>query len=293
MSLQKRQQATATRHEKKPKPEGTLVLPVLTKSLSQTSFVSYPDLKKKMNDYIPSDFEPAFFQRASYRGFSDSIELSDVSHVVLGTLGELTSEYILDKAMKMATNCSKFRVLSWDAFSGGIGRILEVIREEAKIGREKQITQPLPNTADKGLGSGYLLSTNYRENFQKGSMKTSKPILYNPDINPIANDLTFKTQQMREIKPLYAGSPISVGHLPSYLGHVPKNITNPKKADQSRGHSRPMHNDLLLTQRGLGCIGGYSGHNPQYWTTDSIERTVGMDPRTTQGAAFGPERRIL
>ena len=118
-------------------------------------------------------------------------------------------------------------------------------------------------------------------------------MIYNPDTNPITKDPSTLIQVPREIKPLYEGTPISTGHIPNYRGHVPRNLNNPRKKDQAHGYARPIQNDLLLTQRGLGCIGGYAGHNPVYWTTENVERTCGLDPRTTQGAAFGPERRIL
>ena len=58
---------------------------------------------------------------------------------------------------------------------------------------------------------------------------------------------------------MYQGTPISVGHLPNYLGHVPKVISNHKKKIHSQGHAREMQNDLLLTQRGLDCVYGYAG----------------------------------
>ncbi len=293
VALKKAQQAVAPKQEmNRSKSETLTVLPVLKKSMSQTSFVSINDIKKSMKDYKAEDFKQNFMNKAFYRGYDDSIDIADTAHVVLATLGDLTTEYILDKVTKMATAVSQYRVVFWVDFERGIDNILKVLQAETVIGREKMCTFLEPNRADKGLGSGYRLSTNYRENFKQG-FKTVKPMLYNPDTNPITKDPESMIQRPREIKPLYAGTPISTGHIPNYLGHVPSNLSNPKKRMQSTGHARPMQNDLLLTQRGLGCIGGYAGHNPIYWTTDNVERTCGLDPRTTQGAAFGPERRLL
>lgn len=111
----------------------------------------------------------------------------------------------------------------------------------------------------QGLGAGYQLTTNYSENFLKFS-GTSKPKRYHPDNDPITKDLTTMRQVPREIKPLYSGTPISTGHIAGYLGHVPKKLSNERKIEHSLGHSRPMQNNLLLTQRGLGCVLGYSGN---------------------------------
>jgi hypothetical protein len=193
--------------------------------------------------------------------YEDSIDISDTSHVVLATLGDLTTEYILDKVKKMATAAAVFRAVSWASFEKGIDNILNVLQAETVIGREKMCRFLEPNRVDKGLGSGYQLSTNYRDNFKRGGI-TLKPMIYNPDTNPITKDPSTLIQVPREIKPLYEGTPISTGHIPNYRGHVPRNLNNPRKKDQAHGYARPIQNDLLLTQRGLGCRGGYAGHNP-------------------------------
>lgn len=291
-ALKKMQQATAPRFEKNNKEKEEVVLPVLAKSLSQTSYVSVKDMNKKLHDFQVDDFRAPFFNKARLRGQEDSIDIADTAHVVLATLGNLSTEYFIDKVTKMAIASAVFRMVSWETFAKGLDIILQVVREETVIGREKMWQPQAPNAADKGLGTGYQLTSNYREYFTRGP-PTRKPVIYHPDNNPITKDKTTTIQTNREIKPLHAGSAMSVQHIPGYLGHVPRNLSNPKKKDHSFGQSRPMQNDLLLTQRGLGCIGGYAGHNPIYWTTDSIERSCGEDPRTTQGAAFGPERRML
>jgi len=292
MNLQEIQQKTAPRHQKEGRSIGTVVLPVLKKTLSQTSFVSFSDLKNKLGDFTANDFKGAFDERAAFRGLRDAIDISDVTQVVLATLGAITTEYILQKMTKMAAQAEKFRLISWFDFYSGTEKVLKVVQEEAVVGREKLCTFVESHAVDKGLGTGYQLTTNYSENFLKFSGIT-KPKRYHPDNDPITKDLTTRLQVPREIKPLYAGTPISTGHIANYLGHVPKNLSNGRKIEHSKGQSRPMKNDLLLTQRGLGCVLGYSGHNPTYWTTDSLERTCGCSALTTQGAAFGPERRML
>lgn len=113
-------------------------------------------------------------------------------------------------------------------------------------------------TPKQGLGSGYELTTNYRENFTKFP-NIVKPTRYHPDNNPISDDPAASVQSSREIKSLYQGTSIAVGHVANYLGHIPKVMSNLRKLEHSKGHARPKQNDLLLTQRGLGCIGGYSG----------------------------------
>lgn len=293
-ALKKAQQAKAPKEHKNiaQGDNKVTVLPVLKKTLSQTSYVSSANIKNSLKDFTAEDFKENFMNKAAFRGYEESIDISDTTHVVLATLGDLTTEYILDKVTKMATAAAIFRAVTWKSFEKGVDNILNVLQAETIIGREKMCKFPDPNRVDKGLGSGYQLTTNYREYFRKGGA-TMKPKIYNPDTNPITKDKSTIIQMPREIRPLHAGTPIFAGHVANYLGHVPRNLSNPKKYDHSLGHARPMQNDLLLTQRGLGCIGGYAGHNPIYWTTENMERTCGLDPRTTQGAAFGPERRIL
>jgi hypothetical protein len=87
-------------------------------------------------------------------------------------------------------------------------------------------------------------------------------------------------------------------------------LNQPVKRAHALAKAHETKNDLILTQRGLGCIKGYTGmyicfirvlwlnlflegHNPTYTLSEPRERATGCDPRTTQGAAFGPERRIL
>lgn len=292
MKLQELQQKTAPRHQREARSTGSVILPVLKKTLSQTSFVSFPDVNNSLKSITSEDFKDAFYDRSLFRGLEDCIDVSDVTHVVLATLGAMTTEYILEKMTKMASQVEKYRLIFWSDFQAGVDIVLKVIQAETVVGREKLCTFVESHTVDKGLGAGYQLTTNYSENFLKFS-GTSKPKRYHPDNDPITKDLTTMRQVPREIKPLYSGTPISTGHIAGYLGHVPKKLSNERKIEHSLGHSRPMQNNLLLTQRGLGCVLGYSGHNPTYWTTESVERTCGCSAMTTQGAAFGPERRML
>merc|ERR1711991_450954 len=138
-----------------------------------------------------------------------------------------------------ATASAVFRVVTWDTFAKGLEIILQVVREETVIGREKMWKPQQPNTVDKGLGTGYQLTSNYREYFAHRH-QTQKPTIYHPDNNPIANDKSTMMQISRDIKPLHAGSSLSVQQIPGYLGHIPRNISNPKKMDHSKGRARPM-----------------------------------------------------
>ena len=149
MELQKAQQMTAPRYQMTKPSDKVEVLPVLKKSLSKTSFINIVDAKKMLSDFTTEDFEKAFFERAQYRGSTEEIDISDINHVVLGTLGGLTTEYILDKFTKMANSLASHRTITWKEFSQGVSKVLQVISEELIIGREKSCVFPTPKIIDK------------------------------------------------------------------------------------------------------------------------------------------------
>ena len=61
-------------------------------------------------------------------------------------------------------------------------------------------------------------------------------------------------------KVLYAGTIKTTTQLPGYKGHIPRNVRNPRKLEHSSGMiDHPVQNNLVLTQRGMGGVLGYTG----------------------------------
>jgi hypothetical protein len=149
MKLQELQQKTAPRHQREIRSTGTVVLPVLKKTLSQTSFVSFPDMKNTLRSFTSEDFKGAFYDRSLFRGLEDAIDISDVTHVVLATLGTMTTEYILEKMTKMASQAEKYRLIFWPDFQEGVDKVLKVIQAETVVGREKLCTFVESHAVDK------------------------------------------------------------------------------------------------------------------------------------------------
>lgn len=112
---------------------------------------------------------------------------------------------------------------------------------------------------------------------------------------------------------LSAGTALGTMQLPGYTGHIPANKRNARKVEHSFGLvPRPFHNNLLLSQERVGCMAGYTGisyglpNDPRRFDINFMilgyvsknapefrERVTSTDPRTTNGAAFGPIRRML
>lgn len=149
MKLQELQQKTAPRHQREARSTGSVILPVLKKTLSQTSFVSFPDVNNSLKSITSEDFKDAFYDRSLFRGLEDCIDVSDVTHVVLATLGAMTTEYILEKMTKMASQVEKYRLIFWSDFQAGVDIVLKVIQAETVVGREKLCTFVESHTVDK------------------------------------------------------------------------------------------------------------------------------------------------
>ncbi len=71
-------------------------------------------------------------------------------------------------------------------------------------------------------------------------------------------------------------------------------MRNYRKLQHSFGKdAHPVYNNLILSQRGMGCVLGYTGYVPKETFFERKERMTACDPRTSTGAAFGATRMML
>jgi len=243
----------------------------LMTSTMKTGYINSGTLRANVGEANPDDFRTAFEQYMV--GNSDTIDSRDVKRMVVMALGDFQPDYVIDKYVVLIAAAAVNRRISWDQVSNIVPKASSLIKEECSPKREKAIRMGEKITIDKGLGSGEMLSTNYRDNFRTAH-----------EVQPLAPGET-KSQRYAK-KPLYLGTTKAVGHTPGYLGHIPTNIVNPHKESHAQGKPHPIQNDLMLTRKGtLSSMGNYSGHIPQY-TVMKNERCSGCDPRSTMGASF-------
>ncbi len=108
------------------------------------------------------------------------------------------------------------------------------------------------------LGAVQEVRTTYRDNFNK-----SEKIVFAKD----SRNFTLKSVDKDFARILDAGTVKSTLQVPGFKGHIPKNVRNIKKYEHSRGDvAHPVNNNLRLTQRGMGCVLGYTGR----WSNEFV-----------------------
>jgi hypothetical protein len=178
-------------------------------------------------------------------------------------------------------------------YSTLIPTVVTAVEVECKFRRELPALMVLmnrPRIVDKNLGSEGSTSSTYRDNFNK-----NKDLAFVDDYQGFRYT---KSEDGNGLNPaakiLYVGTTKSTHHLPGFKGHIPANVRNARKFEHSRGEEgHPVANNLRLTQRGMGCVLGYTGHVPHETSGPRQERTTACDPRTSNGAAFGSTRSLL
>eukprot|EP01035_Chromulina_nebulosa_P019488 gene19488-25374_t len=139
------------------------------------------------------------------------------------------------------------------------------------------------------------MSTLYRDTFSYHANQRSNDKLKLLKTYPhtATEDYLEKFDMDPSSKILNAGTTKGTFQLPGFSGHIPMNKRNARKVEHSIGlHTKPFLNNLLITQKSVGCLSGYSG----YISTNAppnITRLTGCDPRTSTGAAYGPVRYML
>lgn len=147
-------------------------------------------------------------------------------------------------------------------FSSLIPTVTAAVEAECKFRRELPALMVLmnrPRIVDKELGSLGNMSSTYRDNFNKQndlSFSNDFPgFQYTKTEEP-----TNKKGLNNAARILYAGTTKSTYHLPGFKGHIPANVRNTRKLQHSCGEDyHPVANNLRLTQRGMGCVLGYTG----------------------------------
>jgi hypothetical protein len=174
--------------------------------------------------------------------------------------------------------------------------VVAAVDAECKFRRDLPALMVLmnrPRIVDKDLGSLGNMSSTYRDNFN-----SRKDLTFAEGHPGFAYTKTVEPTNMKGLNNaaqiLYAGTTKSTYHLPGYKGHIPANVRNSRKLEHCSGEtSHPVANNLRLTQRGMGCVLGYTGHVPHETSGPRQERMTACDLRTTNGASFGRERAFL
>jgi hypothetical protein len=249
----------------------------LGKTIISDNFVNYQQyltiLKDKTINGSLDAFEKAFEKylkfcpSSSIRDSLGVISLFDIDLVVKDVLGNDCPEYIINRFKELGNSHAVHGEIGWNDFMLVIEQVIKAIESECIIHRELPpliILMNKPRTIDPNLGSLGELSTTYRDNFKdaKGGVgdRISFSSLRKDDINyeKPKEEIGFGLNNANKI--LYSGTSKGTYHLPGYRGHIPVNIRNERKAEHGCGKiPHPVVNDLVLTQRGMGCVLGYTG----------------------------------
>ncbi len=143
--------------------------------------------------------------------------------------------------------------------------VLMSVEAECSLRRELPALLQLmnrPRIVDANLGPMGDISTTYRDNFNKKrvvGLKNQEPEFSYSD--PAYRDDTV-VQLNESAKILCAGTIKGTHQLPGFKGHMPANVRNFRKFEHSFGiETHAIENNLRLTQRGMGCVLGYTGNS--------------------------------
>jgi hypothetical protein len=190
------------------------------------------------------------------------ISLFDVDLVVKDCLGDETPEFILDKFKELGNSFAVHGELAWKDFLTVVFKVQNAIEAECAYHKELPplvMLMTKPKAVDPKLGALGGSTTTYRDNFNGNgnfafSSTRQDDLFFEKPHEEIGSGLN------NAAKILCAGTSKGTHHLPGYRGHIPVNIRNNRKADHGSGKDpHPVVNDLILTQRGMGCVLGYTG----------------------------------
>lgn len=221
-----------------------------------------------------------------------------IAAIITKSLGSDTPEFIVDKFSILSTKYSVDKTISWATFESEVyPKVINAIQAECQFRRELPALLQLmnrPRIVDKNIGPLGDMTTNYRDFFNKEkeiSFADSASLTYSP--NMLSEGLET-IELNRAAKALCAGTIKGTARIPGFKGHMPRNTSNSIKYKHSVGTiEHPVDNNLRLTQRGMGAVLGYTGHIPHVIKGGNKERMTGMDPSTSNGAAYGPVRVYL
>lgn len=268
-----------------------------TRSQAMDAFQDQRDWSRKLLAEDQSSFEQSFREYAIEENtdFSMTVWTRNVAKVVKLNLGSSVPEFIHDRFSVLSRKYADEGRISWISFSNDvIPKVQSAVQSECQFRRELPALLKLmnrPRIIDPDIGPLGDMSTNYRDFFNKPqpmSFTESAKLTFRK-INELEGSSLVELNAAS--KALNAGTIKGTLQIPGYLGHVPKNVSNLRKFDHSVGKIvHPVDNNLRLTQRGMGAVLGYTGHIPHVIEGGNTERITGMDPRTSNGAAYGPVR---
>jgi hypothetical protein len=251
----------------------------LGKTTISDNFINYQQyltiLKDRTMNGSLEAFEKAFETYLKFAPSSSTfvhdklgvISLFDTDLVVKDVLGNDCPDYIINRFKELGNSYAVHGEIGWKDFCVVIEQVIKAIESECIIHRELPpliMLMNKPRTIDPNLGSLGESSTTYRDNFKDGKGGTADPVTFSSsrkeDINYEGpkEEIGFGLNKANKI--LYAGTSKGTYHLPGYRGHIPVNVRNERKAEHGCGKMpHPVVNDLILTQRGMGCVLGYTG----------------------------------
>lgn len=240
--------------------------------------------------------------------FEVAIKTNDIRKIVNNIFGANCPAFVADKFDKVGRDIQKDRLVRWDDFRLQISRVMAAIESECTQKAETPGLIKLmnrPRLVDPNLGPLGDISTVYRDTIVYRTTNEATSPGKTMSLTPASLTASTKlpkpvTEGMRFTKPmdptsdiLGAGTTKCTNKLPGYTGHIPRNTRNLVKADHAFGEvPHPVRNDLILTQANMGTTLNYTGHVSKYIATFG-ERTTACDPRTSNGAAYGPVRCML
>lgn len=269
------------------------------------SFINPQSLKKSLESkYDESIWQESFsryvtpvVKNATARDHShlmdDFIPVSCVASVVTDCLGTEAPSFLMDMFLKLsASMATKERFISWSDFKDIVPQVISsyISGVDFKAGTPALVKlMSKPRLVDPGMGPIGGTSTVYLDTISSVAPGVED---MNQNQNTCKSPSSFLVVKANPTSSLLnAGTPKQTLQLPGYQGHIPINNRNVKKNEHSFGADiHPVKNDLILTTK-LSIL-GYSGHfsSAGHGVTD---RQTGCDPRTSNGAAYGPSRRML
>jgi hypothetical protein len=224
------------------------------------------------------DCQQLLRERGSYEQFRESfdrflrerpnvpgtevVDIYQIGLMVQDCLGEKTPDFIVYKFRELCHGCSRNNEIHWSDFCDVIDKVVASVDSECTRHTEKApllLLMTRKRTVDEKLGALGDASSTYRDNFsseQEILYKTSPDgrFDYERPLVPVGEKLN------KAARILCSGTSKITDHTPGFRGHIPANMRNERKMEHGLGKSpHGVYNNLILSQRGMGCVLGYTG----------------------------------
>lgn len=239
-------------------------------STIKSTYADSRQIKSEITKYSPDDFQCAF-EEAAVNG---EIRLENIVSVVRSVMGEDVPLWILNKFTALGHQHATYKKISWSLFRCIIENVQEIVERESSL-----CGKNIPDWINGRPPTSSGLVTYRHKSSYMSDLSEDRLINY--------NDMRLNASKTASTRDLFSGTTKDTYQLPGYSGHIPVNSNNVKKALHSQGENpRPQPCYLRLVSERLGSVPNYSGYIPLS-TGLSGERTTGMNPLTTTGAAYG------